>query len=154
MSEVSYPIEMIRGVPVVAAPEEIDIGNAGLLRAALLQVAAHGYATVVLDLSRTRFCDSAGLTVLIRAHKGAIAEGGELRLVVGTPQVQRILTVTGLRQLLRYFPSVTAAVAELPAAAIRPSHQARRVLPAGLAPAGNDGLLARQPPLARAVRGS
>ena len=33
-------------------------------------------------MTRTQFCDSVGLGVLIRAHKRALEEGGELRLVV------------------------------------------------------------------------
>jgi hypothetical protein len=40
-----YPIEMVNGVPVVAAPEEIDASNAGWLRAVLLEAAARGHET-------------------------------------------------------------------------------------------------------------
>ena len=36
MPEARFPVEAVRGVPVVAAPEEIDITNAEALRAALL----------------------------------------------------------------------------------------------------------------------
>ena len=39
MVEDSFPVEMVRGVPVVAAPEEIDITNAAGLRAALFEAA-------------------------------------------------------------------------------------------------------------------
>ena len=38
----SYPIEMVRGVPVVAAPAEIDDGNADWLRSVLLEAACRG----------------------------------------------------------------------------------------------------------------
>ena len=68
MTGASFPVEMVGGVPVVAAPEEIDITNAGVLRTALLQAAAHGNGTLVVDMSRTQFCDSAGLNVLVRAQ--------------------------------------------------------------------------------------
>ena len=37
MPDARFPVEVVRGVPVVAAPEEIDITNAEALRAALLQ---------------------------------------------------------------------------------------------------------------------
>jgi hypothetical protein len=43
-------------------PEEVDITNAGALRAALLRAGAQGRKTYVVDMTRTRFCDSAGLT--------------------------------------------------------------------------------------------
>jgi anti-anti-sigma factor len=82
MPGVSYPIEMVNGVPVVAAPEEIDASNAGWLRAVVLEAAARGHETFVVDMTRTQFCDSAALGVLVRAHSRALAEGGELRLVI------------------------------------------------------------------------
>jgi hypothetical protein len=40
MPEPSFPVELVDGVPVVAAPGEIDITNAAGLRAALLRSAA------------------------------------------------------------------------------------------------------------------
>src|SRR5262245_10187245 len=48
-----FPVEVVRGVPIVAAPEEIDITNADRLRSALLQAAAAGNGTFVVDMSRT-----------------------------------------------------------------------------------------------------
>jgi hypothetical protein len=35
--EIGFPVEVVEGVPVVRAPEEIDIANAGGLKAALLE---------------------------------------------------------------------------------------------------------------------
>src|SRR6266576_997597 len=74
--------EVVSGVPVVAAPEEIDITNAPALGSALLEAAAHGHGTLVVDMTLTRFCDSSGLHTLLAAHKRAQAEGGELLLVI------------------------------------------------------------------------
>ena len=59
MSGIEDPLTN-NGVPVVTAPAEIDITNAEQLRAALLNSAARGHATVVLDMTHTRFCDCAG----------------------------------------------------------------------------------------------
>jgi anti-sigma B factor antagonist len=67
MVEGRFPVEVVNGVPVVTAPEEIDITNAPELRAALLEAAAHGHGMLVADLSRTRFCDSSGLHTLLAA---------------------------------------------------------------------------------------
>ncbi len=107
---------IVDGVPVIAAPAEIDVTTAEQLRAVLLDSAGHGYATIVVDMTGTRFCDSAGLSVLVRAHKRAVSEGGELRLVVprdGT--VPRILNLTGLDLYLPCFSSLTEALARIPA---------------------------------------
>lgn len=101
MPEARYVIEITASAPVVVAPCEIDIGNAAELRALLLRAMATGHAAITVDLSPTDFCDSAALTVLVRARRLALAEGRELQLVVSTPQVRQILSVTGLD---RWFP--------------------------------------------------
>ena len=112
MPEPSFPVELVDGVPVVSAPEEIDVTNAGGLRAALLQAAAHGNGTLVVDMSRTQFCDSAALNVLVRAHKQAQAEGREVLLVIAAVTVLRIFAVTGIDHLIPKFPSLDQALAQ------------------------------------------
>jgi anti-sigma B factor antagonist len=69
MPDVMFPVEIIADVPVVEAPGEIDITNVGQLRAALLACTKRGATTIVVDMSRTHFCDSAGLHALVAAHK-------------------------------------------------------------------------------------
>ena len=117
MPEVGYRFRMASGVPVITAPAEIDIASAYQLRAALLRAAVGGHATVVVDLAGTRFCDSAGLNLLLRMHKRALAEGGELRLVIpaGAP-VLRIFTVTGINRVIPQFDSLGQALAQGPGA--------------------------------------
>ena len=51
MPEDTFPVEVVQGVPVVAAPEEIDITNAEALRSALLTAAANGHGTLVVDMT-------------------------------------------------------------------------------------------------------
>lgn len=115
------PVTMLRGVPVIRAPAEIDMASAEQLRAALAEAAARGHATIVADLSATRFCDSAGLHALIRAHRTAVAEGGEVRLVIGAPGVLRIFAITGVDRVMPRFADRAAAVAPLPAVTIDPA---------------------------------
>jgi len=117
---------MAGAVPVVTAPAEIDVSTAAQLRAMLVQWATRGHSTVVVDLTGTAFCDSAGLTVLVRAHKQALADGGGLRLVLpadGT--VVRVLTLTGLDRVIPYFATLGQALAQVPAAALRPRRPSR-----------------------------
>jgi anti-anti-sigma factor len=105
---------MVSGVPVVTAPPELDITTADQLRAVLLDTAARGHATAVVDLTGTRFCDSYGLHTLLRAHKLAQADGGELRLV--TPAdgiVPRIFALTCLGTLIPCFASLEEALAQI-----------------------------------------
>ena len=130
MPGVRYPIEMVNGVPVVAAPEEIDASNAEWLREVLLEAAARGHSTFVVDMTRTQFCDSAGLGVLVRAHNRALADGGELRLVRPTSAaVLHVLALTGIDQVIPSFPSLYEAVVPAPATAPRPPQPRRRPMP-------------------------
>jgi anti-sigma B factor antagonist len=112
MPEASFPVEMVSGVPVVVAPDEIDISNAGLLRSALLDAGAAGDRGLVVDMSRTQFCDSSGLNVLVRAHQRAETHGGQVRLVMTGAGVLRIFVVTGVDRVIPIFGSVEEAVAQ------------------------------------------
>ena len=126
MAGVRYPIEMVRGVPVAAAPEEIDVSNADWLRAVLLEAACRGHGTFVVDMTGTRFCASAGLGVLVGAHNRALAEGGELRLVVpASALVLRIFAVSGLDQVIPNFADLDEALQPAPAAPRRPRPRRR-----------------------------
>jgi anti-sigma B factor antagonist len=125
-----FSVTMVSGLPVVKAPAEIDIANAGQLRAALLAAAADGHASVVADLSETAFCDTAGLQVLVLGHRRAVAEGGELRLVVQAAQLLRMFSLTGVDRVIPTYATLDEALNALPAiaTAVRPQ-------PTGAAPA-------------------
>jgi anti-sigma B factor antagonist len=113
--EARFPVEVTRGVPVVAAPEEIDITSADALRGALLEAAARGHGTFVVDMSRTRFCDSSALHTLIAAHRRARAEDGEVLLVIPDAAVLRVFAITGMDQLIPNFARLEEALAQAPA---------------------------------------
>jgi anti-sigma B factor antagonist len=119
MPETGFAVEMACGVPVVTTPEEIDITNAPGLGAALLDAAAHGHGTVVVDMSRTQFCDSAGLHALIRAHKRAQAEGDDVLVVISATTVLRIFAISDLDRIIPNFSSLEVALAL--ASAARPA---------------------------------
>jgi anti-sigma B factor antagonist len=116
MPDVRFQVEMIKGVPVLTAPEEIDITNAGELQTALLESARHGQGGFVVDLARTQFCDTSGLHALVSARKRARAEGGDMLLVTPGAGVLRIFAITGLDQVFLSFASLEEALARLPAA--------------------------------------
>jgi anti-sigma B factor antagonist len=116
MPELGFPVETVSGVPVVSAPAEIDVTNVAGLRAALGHAAGNGHGTLVVDLTRTQFCDSAGMHALVDAHKRAWAEGGQVLLAVSGAAVPRILEITGIDRVLPRFDSVAEALACIPVA--------------------------------------
>ena len=120
MSQSIYPIQVVRGVPVVAAPARLDAVSAGQLRKTLLHLAETGHVTVVIDMSATATCDAAGFAELARAYKHAAAEGGDLRLIAGRRVLSEVLAGSGLERIIRLFPTLAEAVAETPAVRIVP----------------------------------
>ena len=108
-----FPVELVRGVPVVTAPEEVDITNADGLRAALAD--AGGHPAFVVDMTRTRFCDSAGIHALVEAHKRAQAAGGQVVLAMSGTAVPRIFSLTGVDQVIPSFDSLAEALRHTPA---------------------------------------
>jgi anti-anti-sigma factor len=114
----SFSVELVRGVPVVTAPEEIDITNAGGLRAGLLEAAlleVAGHPAFVVDMTRTRFCDSAGIQALVEAHKQARAAGGQVLLAMSGAAVPRIFSLTGVDRVIPSFTSLAEALRHTPA---------------------------------------
>jgi anti-sigma B factor antagonist len=110
--EVRYLRKMIDGVPVMATPAEIDVTTAEQLRAVLLAATENRYRTLVVDMTRTRFCDSAAVHALIAAHKRVFAEGGGLRLVVPADgAVRRVVTLLGIDDFIHCFARLEKAVA-------------------------------------------
>jgi anti-sigma B factor antagonist len=137
MAYVSYQLDRASGLPVIALPDEIDITSANDLRAVLSMVAQCGHATIVVDMTLTQFCDSAALGVIVMAHKRALAEGGELRLVIPSAAVLRVFAVTGLDRHIPAFTSLDEALAEPPAGTTEAQHTsvtAGMRIPAGAAP--------------------
>ena len=116
MPEHRPSVELICGVPVVAAPAEIDMTNAPGLRTALLEASALGHGTFVADMSETQFCDSAGMHALVLAHKQSLSEGGEMLLVVQAAAVLRVFAITGVDRLIPNFGNLEEALAQALAA--------------------------------------
>ena len=95
---------------VIALPAEIDMANAGRVAAELGSAFAPGVRTVIADMTATRFCDSSGISVLVRAHKQAVASRTELRLVVPSGAVLRALTLVRMDDVLPIYPSLSQAL--------------------------------------------
>lgn len=114
----------ISQVAVVTLPGEIDVNNADMVREDLLSVLNQGALLLVADLSKTTFCDSAGVSALVRTFRQAASTAGSMRLVVATPAVQRVLSITGVDRLVEIFPSVAASLAGQHSQAGPPSESA------------------------------
>jgi anti-sigma B factor antagonist len=101
---------------IVALPAEIDMASAGRVGEELGSAFAPGVRTVIADMTATTFCDSSGISMLVRARKLATANRTELRLVVLSTAVLRCLRLVRMDYLLPIYPSLSQALAAGPQA--------------------------------------
>ena len=99
---------------MVAVPVELDLTIADGLRDALLEVLNAGALGLVVDMTTTTFCDSAGISAITRAVRRAVAHDATLRLAVSSAAVLRVLDLVGIDRLIEVYPDVSAALASLP----------------------------------------
>jgi anti-sigma B factor antagonist len=118
MAAEGYKLRWVGQHAVVGMPAEIDVTNVEEIRQALLSAAlsaaSHDAAVLVIDMSGTTFCDSAGVQAIIATRKQAAASGTQLRLAA--TGVLRILTLVGIDQLIPVYPTLEEALAGTPAA--------------------------------------
>ena len=114
MPEIRCSVEVLRGVPVVSAPEEIDILNSTALLSALLAAAElrNGSRTFVVDMTRTRFCDVSGVRTLLAARKRVQADGGRVLVAVTAAAVLRVFELAGIDGMIPCFVSLDEALAQ------------------------------------------
>jgi anti-sigma B factor antagonist len=96
---------------VVTFPAEIDMATTGAIGGQLAAALAPGVPAVIADMTATTFCDSAGITILIRAKKQATAHGAELRLLLPCPNVVRVLQIQGVDAVLPIYHNLEEALA-------------------------------------------
>jgi anti-sigma B factor antagonist len=97
---------------VVVLPAEIDMTNAEHVAAQLRCAFVPGVKLVVADLTKTSFCDSAGIRALTLVHQRAAESGGRLDLAVAADgPVGRVLELMDLTGVLNVYPSVEACSA-------------------------------------------
>ena len=88
----------------------LDVASAPALREKLLGLLRPGASRLIVDLSAVGYADASGLAVLVGAGRRAGLIGGWLRLASPTPDVARVLSVTGLDRHLATFPTVADAI--------------------------------------------
>jgi anti-anti-sigma factor len=96
---------------IVVLPEHFGLPNVDQIREQLLSVLNRGALVLIADLSATVSCDHAGSDALARVYQRAVSSGTEMRLVVTSEIVRRVLTVSGVDRLVSHYPSLESALA-------------------------------------------
>ncbi|MEV5434478.1 STAS domain-containing protein [Streptomyces sp. NPDC052682] len=98
---------------IVQVIGDMDYETAPFFRSRLLEEITRGQQRVVLDLSAVTFCDSAGLNVLLWAWRQAEQAGVVLVLACVPPNLQRMLSMTGVDTVVGVYGTVAEAENEL-----------------------------------------
>lgn len=98
-----------RGVVIAAVSGEVDISTVAQLRECLFELADSG-ETLIVDLNRVAFIDSAGLGALVGAARRAAAHGGSLHAVCARPPTRRLLWLTGVDRRIPLAATVEGAL--------------------------------------------
>lgn len=114
MADSAFAVLWSGQVAIVRLPAEVDLTLADGLRDTLLSVLNRGAAGLVVDMTVTSFCDSAGISALARAARRASASEAWIAVAVTAPAVLRVLSLTGLVPHVAVYPGVRAALAALP----------------------------------------
>ena len=101
------------GATAVAAVEgEIDTSNVEQVATALRDLVTNRSAGLVVDLSATRYLDSAGINLLFELGGDLVARQLSLRLVVEpASSIARMLAITGLDRAYPTFGGLAEALA-------------------------------------------
>ncbi len=104
-------VERRDGVPVVRPREDIDAANATALREQLADCVDVGTDQLVVDLSETRYVDSAGLDMLFRLAELLRQRRAALRLVIAPESnLARLSEIVGLPHAMAVHASVEDAL--------------------------------------------
>ncbi|RAS57891.1 anti-sigma B factor antagonist [Lentzea atacamensis] len=77
----------------------LDVTGSAALLAKLDRLIDEGRHHLVVDVSGVTFCDSTGISALVRGRARAVEMTGSLRLTSPSPEVQKVLGLTGLTRM-------------------------------------------------------
>jgi anti-sigma B factor antagonist len=95
---------------VVALPAEIDVANRGEVRRDLTDALVSGADVVIADMTGTTFSDTMGVRELVLAHKLADTKGVQFRVVMSSPNLLRVLSVSRLDGYLSVYRTLEEAL--------------------------------------------
>ncbi|MBO0810285.1 MAG: STAS domain-containing protein [Actinobacteria bacterium] len=113
MPEEGYPVQWTGRCAVITLPSEVDTSNGDQIRSDLLTAIDQGAAPLIVDLSATTFCDSAGVKAIVSAYRRAVTKGTNIRLVIASPTVRRVFALTEADRLVSVYTTLAEASKDL-----------------------------------------
>jgi anti-sigma B factor antagonist len=103
-------INQRKQVAVVCVTGSIDGTTAPALTAELHACVTSGNVYLVADLSGVDYTSSVGLRTLLATMKETRQQGGDLRLSCVTPNVLKVLELSGFTSIMKLYDDVDSAV--------------------------------------------
>lgn len=114
-------MEKVDGVPVALIDEDIDAANVPATQQQLAAALGPDALSLIVDLSDTRYVDSAGIDMLLRLGERLERRRAKLVLVIpDASQLRRLATIVGLPDAIAICPDLAAALQEAPKAQAPP----------------------------------
>ena len=85
---------------VVSNVEKLDASNAPELKSELLMLNKNGVNNIVIDLSKTRYCDSSGLSAVLTANRLCKDTNGQFVLCGLNSNIQKLIEIAQLDKVL------------------------------------------------------
>lgn len=85
--------------------EKLDSTNAPELKAELVVVNKLGVNNIIIDLSKTKYCDSSGLSAILVANRLCKNAGGLFILCGLQSSVAKLISISQLDKVLTIIPS-------------------------------------------------
>ncbi|NLY43146.1 MAG: anti-sigma F factor antagonist [Clostridiaceae bacterium] len=71
------------------------------------------YKNLILDFTKLTFMDSSGVGVIIGRYKNIQKRNGKMLIVNPNPQVNRIITISGVHKIVPVFSDMQGALEEI-----------------------------------------
>jgi anti-anti-sigma factor len=106
-------LERIDDVPIAHVNDDIDAANVTTTQQQLADALGPDASSLVIDLSQTRYIDSAGIDMLLRLSDRFDHRRAKLILVIpDTSQLKRLASIVGLSDAIAIHPTLPAALQE------------------------------------------
>jgi anti-anti-sigma factor len=103
-----FKIDKMDGFTLVQVlREKLDTHVAPSLKSELVLLSGNGESNILLDLSKSNYCDSSGLSAILVANRLCKNADGAFVLSGLQPAVERLISVSQLDSVLNIAPNVT-----------------------------------------------
>lgn len=90
--------------------DRLNAGNASELKAELVLLNKNGVNNIVIDMSKTKFCDSSGLSAVLVANRLCKDTGGRFAICGLQDNVKKLIEIAQLDKVLTITSSVDEAI--------------------------------------------